>query len=587
MRKILSCLIGISLLVSCGTEEKKEDAEGGKNDPVKPEVVGPVAYGGTFMTSENEKYQTLFPHFITDLGSANVANQMYEGLVKFNPQNLTVVSAIAESWTVDESLTEYTFSLKKDVAFHDDPCFEGGKGRTVTANDFKFAFELLCTKKDNNSSFQNTFQDRLEGANAYHNGEADNVSGITVVDDYTLKMKLTAPSASFIQILCNPILSVFPKEAYDKYSTEMKIGTGPFVFHNGGDPEKEAILLRNKNYHVKDEYGNQLPYVDTVMFKFIPTKTAELEAFRSGELSMIYGLPSEKITEVVQENTPDFTGKPPKYILLRQPEMVSQFYEFNLTREHFKDVRVRQAFSYAINKEKIVDEVLNGQASMSGKYGLTPPNSRFSKYDTSRIKGYSFNPMKAKILMSEAGYPEGKGFPSIKLELNSGGTRNSRVATAIADQLRDVLNVNVEIEIVPFGKKLEDAMYARADIFRSAWVADYPSPENFLVLMYGKNVPETTDEPSYPNTTRYKNPKFDELFEKGASAKTEEERFEYFAEAEKIMMEDAPKIILWYSENYKLFHSFVNGYYDNPMNYMDLTGIYIKAPTAPTTAKVE
>lgn len=582
MKKSLAYILAGSLLVaSCGGE----NPENTTTETNKRVAKGDVVYGGTFNVSENEKYSTLFPYDIKDVGTAHIAWQIFEGLVRLNQQDLSIQPSIAEKWEVSEDQTEYTFHLKKGVKFHDDACFEGGKGREVNAKDVKFSYELLCTKGVSDNTFENSFKDRLAGAAEFYNGTAKEISGLTIVDDYTIKLKTTAPSSAFLYLLANPMTSILPKEGYEKYGKENKVGTGAFMYTNAGDANSELVLVYNPNYHRIDKWDNRLPYLDTVRYHFITESTEELEMFRNGELSMIYGLPSEKITEVVQENIPDFTNKPPKYILLREPEMAVQFYELNMTKPQFKDVRVRRALSMAINRTKIMENVLNGQAAangprqnQTGNYGLTPPLYQFNKYDTSKIKGYTFNPEMAKKLMAQAGYPDGRGFPTIKLEVNYGGSRNTKVANEIMNQWRDVLGINVELEQTSLAQKIEDSEYGRADIFRSAWVADYPSPESFLTIGYGKNVPASMDLPSHPNTMRYKNPEFDKYFELGMSATTEEERYKNFAEAERILMEDAPVIIIWYAENYRMLHSNVHNFHNNPMNFYDLSTIYLKAP---------
>lgn len=576
-------LAGSLLLAACGGDSTTgtTDTEGKQNRVAK----GDVVYGGSFHLSENEKYKTLFPYDIKDVGSAHIAWQVFEGLVRLNQKDLSIQPGLAEKWEVSDDQKEYTFHLRKGVHFHDDPCFPEGKGREFKASDVKFSFELICTKGVSDQSYEATFKERLDGAQAFYNGEAKEISGIQIVDDYTLKIRTSAPSAAFLYILANPVASVLPKEAYDKYGKETKVGTGAFRITDGGDLKTELILVRNENYYRMDKHGNQLPYLDTVFYHFIAESTEELEMFQSGELSMIYGLPAEKITEVVQENIPDFTNKPPKYILLREPEMSTQFYELNLTRPQFKDVRVRRALSMAIDRTKIMEDVLNGQAAangsrqnLTGNYGLVPPLYQFAKYDTSKVRGYTYNPEMAKKLMAQAGYPNGKGFPTMRLLVNYGGSRNTKVANEVIRQWRDVLNINVELEQVSLAQKIEDSQYGRADIFRSAWVADYPSPESFLSIAYGKHVPASLDQPSHPNTMRYKSAEFDKYYELGMSSKTEEERFLNFAEAERIMMEDCPVIIIWYVENYRLLHSNVHNFHNNPMNYYDLSDIYLKAP---------
>ena len=217
---------------------------------------------------------------------------------------------------------------------------------------------------------------------------------------------------------------------------------------------------------------------------------------------------------------------------------------------------------------------MNREAYGPGSYGISPQS--LIGYDVTKITGYTFDPEKAKKLLEEAGYPNGKGFPDIRIELNSGGAKHSKVVEEIKNQLQEVLNVNVDYDIVPFAQKLEDAKYGRADIFRSAWVADFPSPENFLWVLYGKGVPDKMEEPSWPNTPRYKNSAYDSLFNLGRSAKTKQESYSYFLQAEQQMITDAPILVLWHDENMKLAHFHVKNFYFNPMNLRSFSEVYLK-----------
>lgn len=535
---------------------------------------GNAKYGGVLKINENEGYQTLYPYLITDIVSVYLATQIYEGLVRFDNKSLEIEPNLAESWTVDSSGLFYTFRLKQGVKFHDDECFEGGEGREVTAKDFKFSFEQLCTKGPYNLNFNSTFRDRVIGANDFYDGKTDKLEGVRVVDDYTLQIELSNPSSSFIFILATLPTYVIPHEALEKYSTLMRIGTGPFQFaREDGGLSKKITLVKNEEYHGTDTLGNQLPFLDSVIFSFLPTGKEALKQFKAGAIDMVSGLPSEAIREMVESNPEDFTTAPVKYVLHSTPEMATHYYEFNLTKTPFNNAKVRKAFNYAIDRDKIIEQVLKGEAYGPGIHGITPPS--FPGYDITGISGYSFKPEKAKKLLAEAGYPDGKNFPTIKIELNSGGSKNDNVVVEVQKQLKEVLNVNVDFEVVTMGKKLEDAKYANAEIFRSAWIADFPSPENFLWILYGANVPEELNMPSYPNTPRYVNPDYDKLFELGKRAKTKKESYAYFKQAEQIMIEDAPIMVLWYDDSYRFVSAKIKQLHINPMRYLDLSQVYL------------
>jgi len=361
----------------------------------------------------------------------------------------------------------------------------------------------------------------------------------------------------------------------NEYGNMNTVGTGPFVYSTKNVTEEALLLERNPNFYGIDEHGNQLPYLDGVEFAFINSKIMQWKSFEQGEVDMIYGLPSEKIKDIVMEHMDDFNSNPPLYILERYPEMVTEFYEFNMQNEVFQDPHVRKAFSYAIDREKLYRKTLNEEAFGPGHYGITP--SSFKNYSINQIEGYSYDPEEARNQLLMAGYTDGSDFPPITIELNSGGQKHSRVAFAIRQQLKTVLGIDVTLDVVPFQQKLEDAKYGRADIIRTGWVADYPSPESFLWRFYGKTVPTDPSEPSWPNTARYVNPKYDALFEEAVATASEEERLALFAEAEQLLMKDAPLIVLWYGENFRLRQSNVQNLKSNPMNFLDCSAVFIKA----------
>ena len=572
---------------SCIDDNDAEPNENNKASYSSRKAKGDKAvYGGVLNISEEESFRSIFPPEIVDAISAKIATQIHDGLVKFNSKDLSITSCIAKNWEIDSTETIYTFELRENVYFHDDPCFEKGSGPKVTAHDFKYTFELLCTKGFEGS--YNLLKNKIKGANEFYNGNAPELEGIQVIDEHTLKIYLNEPLSSFIYTLAMPNTSVISKVAYEKYGVNLKIGAGAFKYTEPDNELTDVYLVSNNNYFLEDSYGNKLPYLDSIHFHFNESKMIELELFKQKKLSLIHGLPPTKIVEVFAEKSYNFTETPPQWIVEHDPELVTQYYEFNSLIPPFNDIRVRKAFNYAINKDKILRNTLNNQGAVGSK-GITPNVQLFNKYDFNKINGYEYNPELAKKLFAEAGYPNGKNFPNVRLELNLGGNTHLLVAEEIQHQLNAVLNIWIEFEQVSFNDKIEHSKYGKSEIFRSAWVADYPSPESFLSIFYGGNVPEDSwnneeksfNKPSYPNTMRFKNEKFDALYLKGIKTKNsnESKRFELFAEAEKIMMGQAPVIILWYQENYTLFHSDIRNFHYNSMEHFDFSNVYIKPLT--------
>lgn len=569
------------LLWSCSTGN--EGSTGSMREGT--EAQGGRVYGGVLRLNETEPLQTLYPPSITDFVSNHIAAQIYETLIRMDTRDLSLKPALAEKWAFDQSGKIITFNLRKGVHFHDDDVFTGGRGREVTAKDVIFSLTQLCTYSPDNLVFPTTLQGRIKGATEHYEasrkGEpAGPVEGLKILDDYTFEMHLETTNPSILHILTQPSTAIVAPELVAHYGTRLTKGAGPFVF---SDEDGRVVLVRNNNYYGRDSLGNSLPFLDSIVFTFISEKKAELNAFMEGQIDIVIGLPSESIKDMLERNISAFENLPAEYILDRSPELATHFYEFNTMREVFANKKVRQAFSYAIDRNKLVENVLKGEAFGPGVHGIVPPS--LPGYDVSGIKGYNFEPEQARKLLAEAGYPNGRGFPSVRLELNSGGSKNIAVAIEIQRQLREVLNVNIDMDIVPFETKLRDAQYGRADLFRSAWIADYPSPETFLTLLYGRNVPDNPDEPSYPNVTRYKNAEFDRLFEMGLKARNMGDRYAYFALAEQRMMADAPILVLWYDEKFRIYQGDVKNYFSNPLNFWDFREVYRKAPTGTVMEK--
>ncbi|MCC7050432.1 MAG: ABC transporter substrate-binding protein, partial [Bacteroidia bacterium] len=506
MKKLLLAVICITLLSACG---------GGKNKSgEKHTAKGPVFYGGVFNMNEVEDFKNLFPLSVIEQASFSIASQVYQGLVRFNQSDLSIIPCIAESWAVNDNATIFTFKVRKGVKFHDDACFGSGEGREVTAQDIKYCFDKICESHPLNQGYF-LFKDRVKGANEYYQSTLNKkplqggVSGIKVVDANTIQIDLLKPYSGFLNLLAMPYAWIYPKEAFDKYGMEMRtkcVGTGPFTVKEVKEGEA-VILIRNPKYWDIDEYGNQLPYLDAVKITFIKEKKAELLEFRKQNLHFVYQLPLEMIDEVVGELEDAKAGGNPSFQMQVMPSLAVQFLGFQTQLEPFKDKLVRLAFNYAIDRDAIVNFTLKGDGSPA-KYGFVPP---IKDYDCTHIKGYTFDPEKARKLLAQAGFPGGKGLPAIELSLNAGGNRNTQVAEVIQKQLKENLGVDVQLNVIPFAQHIENMENGKAQFFRVTWVADYPDPENFISWFSGDHVPDSPNGKAFMNFMRYKNPTYDNL----------------------------------------------------------------------------
>ncbi|WP_044238223.1 ABC transporter substrate-binding protein [Flexithrix dorotheae] len=577
MKQILFILSILSIgIYSCQTNNAPEN-----NIYNLTKTKGDKYYGGVFRLNESEYIKNLFPLSIIDVYSYRVASQIYEGLFKFNPEDITdVKTCLIDSYEVNPEKTEYTFKLRKGIFFHDDECFENNKGRELTSEDIRYCFTKLCTEDRKNQSF-NLFDGIVKGASEYYaatkGGATPNfdIEGIKIIDKYSFKIELIKPNSIFLYNLARPGAFIYPKEAYEKYGIEMRtkcVGTGPFQI-DLIDEDISILLKKNKNYYKKDDSGNQLPYMEAISIQFIKDKKMELLEFKKGNLDMMYRLPTDHIIEILDETISDDNTGFSQYELQREPEISTQFLAFNNQSEVFGNLNIRKAFNFAVDREKILDYILNGEGYGIGEFGFTPPS--FNNYDISKFNGYDLNLDSAKYYLKKAGYPNGKNFPILTLDLNTEGERYTNVAVELQKQLKDHLNIDIEINIAPLAQITEKSMSGNFDFLRLAWVADYPSPENFLWMFYGANLPTEPNANSYPNFIRYKNEQFDTYYEKAINSLSEEEALANFRKAEEIMLRDAPVLILWYDEGYRLVQSYVKNFPNNPMQFRDFTDVYL------------
>lgn len=291
---------------------------------------GDVHVGGSLCVAVSKTVNSYLPSQISDAISSEVGLHLHEGLLKMDAKTLKVIPGLAESWSVDDAGTSYVFTLRKGVEFHMNECFGNGS-REITARDFKFSFEQLCAS-ETGKAFETTFRNRVLGANEFHAGSASTISGITVIDDYTLKIELLKADPSFLFVLAQPSTAVVSEKAVNKYGEKTTVGGGPFVFSSS---ENNLVLVRNSEYYLKDAFDNRLPYIDTLIFTTITTKEQQLNAFFDGEIDLVSGLYLDPVKQLLEAHVAEFSGEIPKYVMQRESESVG-YESYTIYRANIK-----------------------------------------------------------------------------------------------------------------------------------------------------------------------------------------------------------------------------------------------------------
>ena len=577
--KILKTLaffaLGVGLLTSCGGGKPGGDKEVALKEAKGYYKEGDKKYkiylGGIFRINEVEKFKNLFPQANIDATSSRILSQIYQGLYKFNQRTLEPELCLAESFEANEDASVWTFKIRKGVFFQDNECFSGGKGREMTAADVKYSLDQLCIHGPNNPN-ASILTDHVVGAQEYSdNPTGPGVKGIELLSDNSIRFSLNKAYSSFNSVLAHGACMIFPKEAIEYYGEDISknpVGTGPFFVNKIDD--NQVLLKKNPTYWEQDEHGNQLPYLDIVKITFTADKKSELNNFKKNNLDVVWKLPVDALESVLNDLQTAIEGGNPEYKYQQVNGLSTQFYAFNAVTPMFQNKDVRKAFNMAIDREGLIKHTMKGEGEPA-LHGFVP---KMPLYNNSSIEGFEYNPKEAKILLANAGYPGGKGFPDLTLYLNEGGKTNMVIANAIYNNLKDVLGIEINIEPLPQSILIERFATGNTDFARTAWIADIPDPADFLKLFYGKNVPSDPNARSLPNFSRYTNDTFDKFFEAGMAAVDQEVKNNYFNKCDSILVEDAAVIPLFHDQYSRLIQNNVVGFPINAIEYRDLTRVF-------------
>lgn len=512
---------------------------------------------------------SLDPAFADQRTNIWAVTQLYNGLFSFS-EDLHVLPELADNYDISEDGLTYTFKIKENVYFHDDQAFTNGRGRELISDDFVYTFKRLMdpmTAAKGSWIFADKVKRNADGKLAD--------DWITRIDDYKFKITLNRSFPAFLQILAMPFTFVVAKEVIEKYGKDFRkhpVGTGPFMLKTWNEKER-LILVKNSKYWKRDVKHATLPYLDAVEVSFIQDKNQAFLSFEKGSLDFLTSISETSRNKILNKDgsiKDDFSNK---FVVEKKPYMITEYIGFLLEGTDEKanpllNVKVRQALSYAIDRKYLVSNIRNGLGT-PGNHGFVP--DAISSFDPTQIDGYKVDIKKAQTLLAEAGYPQGKGFPSLTLNTY---TTDKEIVELLQKQWDDNLGIKIKIETNQFATHKDMVDNGKVNFFRGSWIGDYPDAENFLAMFYSKNF-----SPTGPNKTHFKDETYDKLFEEAHETDNTFARYSDYHKMDQIIMDNSPAIVLYYDEVLNLKQKNVTGLKTNKMNTLILEKVDIKSGT--------
>jgi len=542
-RFLLLLLTGLTIVVlaACTANESagEEPEDDGEADTEDTEAVEEEDGEKVLYLNNGVEPTSLDPSIGFDEVSWDPLNNLMEGLTRLSVDH-TAQPGVAEDWEISDDGLTYTFQLREDANW--------SNGDPVVAEDFVYAWKyMLDPETASEAAFLAYF---IEGGEEYNSeeGSADDVN-ITAVDDKTLEVVLDAPTGFFLDLLTNP--AFFPvnhkvaEEDSDWHAeADSFVANGPFELESW-DHDDEMVLAKNEEYWDADEVK-----LDKVHFAMVNDENTQYQMFESGELDTA-SIPPELSDELIDDEH-TFIGD----------QGGVEFYRFNITEEPFQNKKIRQAFSYAIDRDDIAEYVVkNGVEPAYGfiSPGFTSPEGNDFREENGDL--VAFDPDKAKELleegMEEEGYDE---LPEIVLSYNTSDS-NKAVAETLQNMFSEHLDVEATLENQEWNVFAEAQQDLELQFSRSSFINDYNDPVNFL---------ESFITDSYMNRTGFTDEEYDELIANGKAETDEEKRWGYLYEAEEYLAEEMIATPIRFYNTVVLESEDISGILRHPVGYFDL-----------------
>ncbi len=460
-------------------------------------------------------------------GPASPLGHIFSGLVAIDT-DMQVQPELAAGWEVSEDGRIYTFYLRKNAVFHD--------GRPVTAGDIIYSWERAADPATGSDTVL-TYLGDVAGVMEMNSGQAERISGLRALDDYTLEVTLREPVVYFLQKLAYPVAYVVDKNNVSDADWEHNPnGTGPFRLAVWQDDEK-ILLERNEAYYLEPAKAGFVSY------DLGPGLALSL--YEQGKIDLV-GVGGANLERMQDPNNP-------LHAQLRQTvSFCTSVIGLNNRLAPFDDARVRQAFNYALDKELLINTFSGGDALPAT--GSLPPG--MPGYTNKPNRGYPYDPARARQLLAEAGYADMSQFPVLTYSTGGYGSVNDYV-TAVITMWQENLGVTIRPEVIdPY--QYYDELYAGnvGHFYGSGWCADYPDPQNFLDILYHSESPQ--------NIGGYSNPEVDAMLEAARVERDVDRRMALYAEIEERIVADAPVVFVSHGLTAVLVSPDLEGYILTP-----------------------
>ena len=522
---ILSLVVVFSLLIA-GCRSAPE------------ETPTPVTQGGVLNLYGIDPL-TLDPGISGDATSHQYVLQLFSGLVRLD-DNLEPVPDIAQQWQVSDDGRTYTFHLRHDVRFHD--------GREVKAQDFKYSWQRACDP-DTGSLTAASYLGDIVGVKQVLAGESKEISGVRVIDDYTLRVTIDAPKSYFLSKLTYPTAFVVDKANVETGGNwwHNPNGTGPFKLEEW---EENSSLILEKN----ELYYGKVANVDSVVFRLwggVP-----MNMYETGKID-ITGVYLHYIDKAADKAGPFYRE------LVVIPELSFFYIGFNTTKPPFDDVNIRRAFSQAVDQAKLASLVFKDMVQPAD--GILPPGIPGFNKDLT-VPNYDLN--RARELIAASRYGDASRLPPITITTAGEGGLISSELEAIIYEWRQNLGVEVKVRQLEPQRFIYHLMQEKDEMFYFGWIADYPHPQNFLEVLFHSGADNNAGE--------YSNPEIDALLEMANVELDSDLSLGLYQQAEQKLVEDVACLPLWFGKNYILVKPYVKGYNPSPQGLAMLNDVYIE-----------